>query len=84
MSQGYDKLPMEQPKDLTPAESIKKAEEMQGANIQEFDPHKNPEAIVIIKQGDGNFKLWGQKYGKMIELRGGKPEDVLGEFLTHS
>lgn len=68
---------------LTPAESIKKAEEMQGTQDQEFNPYKNPESISIIKQKDGNYKLWGQKFGKMIELRGVKLEDVLGEFLTH-
>lgn len=65
-------------------EALKQAEEMQGTSEQVFDPHKNPEAISIIRQKDGNYKLWGQKFGKMIELRGVKPEDVLGEFLTHS
>lgn len=71
------------PENLTPAEELKKAEEMQGTGEQEFDPYKNPEAISIIKQKDGNFKLWGQKFGKMVELRGVKPEDVVAEFITH-
>lgn len=71
------------PENLTPAESIKKAEELQGDTKQEFDPYKNPDAIVIIKQPDGNYKLYGQKNGLMIELRTGKPEDALVEFLTH-
>ena len=70
--------------DKTPAEEIKDAEEQEGTQDQEFDPHKNPEVISIIKQRDGNFKLWGQRFGKIIELRGVKPEDVLVEFLTHS
>ena len=69
--------------DKTPAEEIKEAEEQEGTWDQEFDPHKNPEVISIIKQRDGNFKLWGQRFGKMVELRGVKPEDVLVEFLTH-
>ena len=69
--------------DKTPAEEIKEAEEQEGTQEQEFDPNKNPEVISIIKQRDGNFKLWGQRFGKMIELRGVKPEDVLVEFLTH-
>ena len=69
--------------DKTPAESIKEAEEMQGTQEQEFNPHKNPEAIAIIRQKDGNWKLWGQRFGKMVELRAGKPEDVLMGFLTH-
>jgi len=67
---------------LTPEESIKKAEEMQGTQEQEWNPHKNPKAISIIEQRDGNWKLWGQRFGKMIELRAVKPEDCLGEFLT--
>ena len=65
-----------------PEEAIKEAEEIQGTQEQEFDPHKNTEAISIIKQKDGNFKLWGQRFGKMVELRAVKPEDVLIEFLT--
>jgi hypothetical protein len=69
--------------DKTPAEEIKEAEEQEGTWDQEFDPNKNPEVISIIKQRDGNFKLWGQRFGKMVELRGVKPEDVLVEFLTH-
>ena len=69
--------------DKTPAEEIKEAEEQEGTQNQEFDPNKNPEVISIIKQRDGNFKLWGQRFGKIVELRGVKPEDVLVEFLTH-
>lgn len=77
------------PEDLTPEESIKKAEEMQGISEEVtpdfyFSPNRNPDVISIIKQKDGNWKIFGQKNGKMIELRGGKPEDVLSEFLTHS
>ena len=68
---------------LTPAEELKKAEEQQGTQEQEFSPYKNPEAISIIRQKDGNFKLWGQRFGKMVELRAVKPEDVLMEFLSH-
>lgn len=78
---------------LTPEESIKKAEEMGGKPLMfngkpiyadsYWNPTKNPEAISIVKQGDGNYKLWGQRNGKMIELRSGKPEDALIEFLTH-
>jgi hypothetical protein len=82
--------------DKTPAESIKEAEEMQGKSIKSLDydgesiypdnywnPFKNIDVISIIKQKDGNYKLWGQRFGKMVELRGVKPEDVLGGFLTH-
>lgn len=72
--------------DLTPQESIKEAEDMQGKDIKDyedsrFNPAKNPDVISIMKQGDGNYKAWGQKNGKLIEIRAGKPEDVLAEFL---
>lgn len=77
---------------LTPAEEIQKAEEMAGPHTHGeitladsyFNPEKNPEVVSIIKQKDGNYKLWGQKNGKMMQLRGIKPEDVLSEFLTTS
>lgn len=72
------------PKNLTAEESIKKAEALQGTGNQEFNPYKNPEAISIIKQKDGNWKIWGQKNGKMIELRAIKPEDGIVEFLIHA
>ena len=65
-----------------PEVAIKEAEEMQGTKEQEFDPYKNPKAISIIEQKDGNFKIWGQRNGKMVEIRAGKPEDCLGQFLT--
>lgn len=76
------------PENLTPAESIKKAEEMGGLPVELmtdfiFNPKVNDNVISLIKQKDGNWKAYGQKHGKMIELRGVKPEDVLGEFLTH-
>lgn len=70
--------------DLTPEQALKQAEDMQGTDEQEFNPFKSPEVISIIQQKDGNWKLWGQRFGKMISLRGVKPEDVLSEFLTHA
>ena len=69
-------------KNLTPAEELKKAEESQDIKNPEFDPIKNPKAISIIQQEDGNFKLFGQRNGKMYEIRAGKPEDCLAEYLT--
>ena len=57
----------------TPAEEIKKAEE-QG--------DKPVETITLAKQADGNWKCKGIKNGKEIEIRAGKPEDCLMEFLT--
>ena len=70
-----------------PAEELKQAEEMQGKSALEypdshFNPVKNPDVISIIKQEDGNYKAFGQRFGHMIEKRGVKPEDVLVELLT--
>ena len=70
------------PENLTPAEEIKKAEEIQGTKDQEFNPYKNDKAISIIQQADGNFRGWAQKNGKMIDVREIKPEDCLGQLLT--
>ena len=69
--------------DETPEQAIREAEAMQGTQEQEFDPYKNAECIAILKQRDGNWKLFGQKHGKIVEIRGIKPEDCLAEFITH-
>jgi hypothetical protein len=50
---------------------------------KEFNPEINPNVIVIEKQEDGNYKGWMQKYGKVIEAREIKPEDVLVKLLTN-
>jgi uncharacterized membrane protein (UPF0127 family) len=68
---------------MTSAEEIKKMEELQGTGEQEFSPYKNPKAISIIEMPDGNFKLFAQKHGKMVEIRSGKPQDAVGEFIIH-
>ena len=75
------------PKALTAAEELKAAEGMAGKSWagmrdEDFNPLKNPDMITIERQSDGNFKLRSQKNGKMVELRAGKPEDALVEFLT--
>ena len=74
---------------LTPEQSLKAAEEQQGKSWagmrdEDFNPLKNPEMITIEKQSDGNYKLRAQKNGKMMEIRGIKPEDVIVEYLTSS
>ncbi len=35
-----------------------------------YDPHKNMDAISIIKQADGNYIAEGQRFGKIIKIRG--------------
>ena len=76
------------PENLTAEKSIKKAEEMQGRSVLEyedshFNPAKNDKVISIVEQADGNFKIYGQRNGKMIEIREGKPQDALEVFLTY-
>ena len=49
----------------------------------QFSPLKNPNAISIILQEDGNYKAYAQKYGTMVEVRDVSPESVLALILTH-
>lgn len=49
----------------------------------DYDPHKNPKAIAIIQQADGNWTAEGQRFGKMVRIRGGAPHSVLEGLLTH-
>lgn len=49
----------------------------------EYDPHKNFDAISVIKQADGNWVAEGSRFGKMVRIRGGQPHAVLEALLTH-
>jgi hypothetical protein len=49
----------------------------------EFSPAKNPNAIAIIREEDGNYKGYAQKNGEVIEVREVGPETVLQKLLTH-
>ena len=64
-------------------EEIKRIEQDTQRIVAEHDPEKNPNAISIIKQPDGNFRGWTQKNGKMITSRTNDPQTVLQELLTH-
>ena len=50
---------------------------------KDFNPYKNPGVISLVKQSDGNWKGYYQKYGKTLEVREIKPEDCLSKLLTH-
>ena len=50
----------------------------------EHDPERNPKAISIIQDPDGNWRGWMQKYGKIIKAREISPEAVLQSLLTNS
>ena len=41
------------------------------------------DAILIVKQPDGNYKGWMWKNGKELEVREGDPNTVLNRLLTH-
>ncbi len=49
----------------------------------EYNPHKNPKAISLIQQEDGNWIGTAQKYSQVITVREGKPEDCLVKLITH-
>lgn len=49
----------------------------------QFDPEKNPNVISIIRQEDGNYKGYTQRYGKLVEVREVKPEDCLVKLMTY-
>jgi len=63
---------------------IKKIEAGIKKEDKEYDPTKNPNAISIIKQPDGNYKGWTQRNGKLIEIRTNDPQTVLLGLLTAS
>jgi hypothetical protein len=52
-------------------------------NDEDLSPVNNPNAIVLLKRKDGNWRGFTQKHGKIIESREGKPEDALLMLLTH-
>ncbi len=59
---------MELPQDLTPTE---------------YDPAKNPNAISIIRQPDGNYIGKASKWGMVVEVRQGDPHTVLSMLIAH-
>ncbi len=50
----------------------------------EFDPHKNPAVISIVKQEDGNYIGYTQRFGEVITSRTNDPQTVLLELITHA
>lgn len=51
--------------------------------MEDFNPETNPNAIVIVKQLDGNYIGRMNKHGKVVEVRQGTPETVLTLLITH-
>jgi len=50
----------------------------------DHNPYTNKDAISIVKQPDGNWKGWMQRFGKVVEVRDIGPETVLKLLLTHA
>lgn len=48
-----------------------------------YNPAKNPKAISIIEQPDGNWKGKALRNGTMVEVRAGDPNWVLQMIVTH-
>lgn len=52
-------------------------------DAMQFSPYENADVICLIKQADGNWRGWMQRFGKVVEVREIKPEDALVKLLTH-
>lgn len=49
-----------------------------------YNPSKNKDVICLVKQVDGNWKLWAQKFGKLIEVREISPMACVEKFLVYN
>lgn len=47
------------------------------------NPITNKDAIVLIKQPDGNWRGFMNKGGKLVQDRQGDPNTVLALLITH-
>jgi hypothetical protein len=63
--------------------AIREIEANTQAIVLEHDPYKNPKAISLIQQKDGNWRGWAQKNGKIVTSRTNDPQTVLLELITH-
>jgi hypothetical protein len=49
----------------------------------EFNPVKNDTIITIMRDLDGNYRGFTQKYGKLIQVRTAEPNAALTLLMTH-
>lgn len=49
----------------------------------EYDPNKNQAVISIYMLEDGSWVGETMKFGKLVKVREGKPQDALEKLLTH-
>ena len=52
-------------------------------DVNYHNPFKNPNAISLVRQPDGNWKGWMSKFDKVIEVREIGPDTALQMLLTH-
>ena len=50
---------------------------------ENYNPEENENVISIIKQPDGNYCGYAQKFGKLVKVREGDPMTVLTALITH-
>jgi hypothetical protein len=48
-----------------------------------WSPLSNKDAIVIIKQPDGNYRGFMTKNGKLVQVRQSDPNTVMQMLITH-
>lgn len=60
--------------DKLPLEEVKKIK---------GNPLRNKDAILIVKQPDGNYRGFAYKNGNLIQVRQGDPGTVLQLLITH-
>ena len=57
---------------------------VKNSEVKEYhNPFENPNAISLVKQSDGNWMGYAQRFGKVVEVREVKPEDCLLKLITH-
>jgi hypothetical protein len=47
------------------------------------NPLQNPDATLIIKYPDGNYRGFAMKNGALIQVRAGDPNTALNMLITH-
>lgn len=48
-----------------------------------YNPEKNPKAISIVQEEDGNWRGKINRKGIVLESRNNDPQTVLMELITH-
>ncbi len=49
----------------------------------DFNPTTNPNVMTLVRQKDGNWKGYMQKFGTLVEVRDIDPQTVVVRLITH-